>query len=162
MASQDSHLHSRVIVIGDRNSRFVEEMVRLAREYELAVTPCDDIYSAATELARQPDQFLTVLGTFRQLAREKGYFITLAQRHGVPCCCLLDRESDVERDKILAAVRMGVRLAGEMADIREFLRDRLEAEGDRGEDADEEDLFGEEFRATEDELNALLRQETDG
>jgi len=162
MASPDSHLHSRVIVVGDRNSRFVEEVVHLACEHELAVTPCDDIYSAATELARQPDRFLMVIGTIRQLTRGKGGLLSLAERNGVPCCCLLDRESDVERDKILAAVRMGVRLVGEMADIREFLRDRLEAEGYRGEDADEEDLFGEEFRATEDELKALLRRETDG
>ena len=49
-----------------------------------------------------------------------------------------------------------------MAEIRQFLEDRLAAEGHRGPEADEEDFCGEQFRATEDELKALLRQETDG
>ncbi|MBN1510164.1 MAG: hypothetical protein JW955_25175 [Sedimentisphaerales bacterium] len=161
MASQDAHLPSRVIVVGDRRSRFAEEMVHLAREYELAVTLCDDVYSAATELARQGDPFLAVVGTLRQLKIEKWSFLSLADRDGVPCCCLLDGESDMERAQVLAVVRMGVRLAGDMTDIREFLRDRLKADGDRGEDADD-DLSGVEFRATEEELRALLRHETDG
>jgi hypothetical protein len=92
---------------------------------------------------------------------EKCCFIALADRHGVPCCCLLDGGGGAEGAGILAAVRLGVRLAGEIADVREFLRDRLEAQGDRGEDADE-DLFREELRTTEDELKALLGRETDG
>jgi len=162
MAASESHLHPRVIVVGDRHNGFVKEMVCLAGEYELAVTPCDDVYSAVTELARHPDRSLLVIGQFRQLMRGKGDFLALAQRHGTHCCCLLDEESGMERDKILTAVRLGVRLAGEMADIREFLTGRLAAEGPRGPETNEEDLFREELRATEDELKALLRQETDG
>jgi hypothetical protein len=161
MAARDSHFHPRVIVVGDLHGDFVKEMVRLAGECDLAATRCDDVYSAAAELARHPDRFLMVTGTFRQLMRGKGDFFALARRNGVPCCCLLDRESDVERDKILAVVRMGVRLVGETAEIREFLEDRLDAEGCRSRNADEEDFFGERFRTTEDELKALLR-ETNG
>jgi len=162
MAVSDSRFHPHVIVVGDRHSGFVQETIRLAGEYDLGVTQCDDIYSAATELARRRDRFLMVAGTFRQLMRGKGDFFALAQRNRVPCCCLLDGESDVERDKVLAAVRLSVRLAGEMADIRQFIEDRLAPEGRRCPEADEEDFFSEQFRATEDELKALLRQETDG
>jgi hypothetical protein len=161
MTATDSRFPPRVIVVGDRHSAFVKEVVRLAGDCGLAVTPCDDIYSAAAELARHPNRFLGVTGIFRKLARCKGDFFALARRSGVPCCCLVDRESHVERDKILAAVRLGVRLAGETADIREFLEERLDAGEYRSPEA-QEDFFGEEFRATEDELNALLRQETDG
>jgi len=150
-----------VIVVGDGDSGFVREVIRLAGDYGLAVTPCDDIYSAAAELARHPDRLLTVAGIFKQLARFKGEFFALVRRKGVPCCCFVDRESHVERDKILAAVRMGVRLAGEMAEVRRFLEERLDADECRSPEAGE-DFFGEEFRATEDELSALLRQETDG
>jgi len=162
MAASDSQFHPRVIVVGDRHSDFAMEVGRLAAEYDLAMTPCDDIYSAATELAGHPDRFTMVTGMFRQLIRGKGDFFALTERDGVPCCCLLDKEGDVDRDKILMAVRLGVRLAGEMADIRQFLEDRLAAGGHRGPEADEEDFFREQFRATEDELEALLRQETDG
>ena len=137
-------------------------MVRLAGECELSVTRCDDIYSAATELARHRGRSLMVAGQFRQLMTENGEFCALARRNGVPCCGLLDGTTHVERDKVLAAVRLGVRLAGEMADIRRFLEDRMAAEGSRGEEADEDGFSGEQFRATDEELKALLRQETDG
>jgi len=149
-------------VVGERQSRFVAETVRLAGEYDLAVTQCDDIYSAATELAHPPDRFLLVVGQFRQLARGKYDFLSLAQRRGVHCCCLLDREAHVEQDKLLAVVRLGVRLAGEPADIRSFLDERLAAEGDRSVEADRDSSFDEEFRASEDEIRALLGQESDG
>jgi hypothetical protein len=161
MTATDSRFPPRVIVVGDRHSAFVEEVVCLAADCGLAVTPCDDVYSAAAELARHPDRFLRVTGLFGKLARYKGEFFALARRSGVPCCCLVDGESHVERDKILAAVRLGVRLAGEMADIRTFLEERLDAEECRSPEA-QEDFLGEESRATADELDALLRQETDG
>ena len=162
LMTRDARVYPRMIVVGSRHSRFVMEAVRLAGEYDLAVIQCDDIYSAATELARRPDGFLVVVGEFRQLARGKGDFFSLAQRNGVHCCCLLDRETDVERDKILTVVRLGVRLAGEMADIRNFLDERLGAAGHRGAGENGEDLFSEKFRATEDEIKALLGQESDG
>jgi len=136
----------------------VQEVVGLAGEYELATTRCDDIYSAAAELACHQDRFLGVAGTFRQLTRGKCDFFALARRHGVPCCCFLDRDSELERGKLLAAVRMGVRLAGELADVREFLEDRLATEGDGSADSREKDFCGGEFRATDDELKALLKE----
>jgi hypothetical protein len=162
MAPTDSQFHSHVIVVADRHNHFLKEVDHLAAEYGLAVTPCDDIYSAATELAGHPDRFLMVTGMFRRLTREKGDFFALARRHGVPCCCLLDAASTVERDRIAAAVRLGARLAGQMADIRRFLEDRLAIEGHRDTNPHEGDSLSEQFRATEDELKVLLRQETDG
>jgi hypothetical protein len=161
MTASDAQSHPRVIVVGERQDSLVREVVRLAGGCELATTQCEDIYSAATELARYPDGGLMVIGTFRQLTRGKGDFLALAQRNGAHCCCLLDRGAGVERVKLLAVVRLGVRLAGEMADVRNFFDERLAAE--RGRDAEaREDLFSGEFRATADELKALLGQETDG
>ena len=162
MAATNPQLQPHVIVVGARHSDFLKEMGHLAAEYGLAMTQCDDIYLAATELARHPGQFLVAAGMFRQSIRDKGDFFALAERHGVRCCCLLDGESDVERDKILAALRLGVRLAGDMADIRQFLGGRQTGEGHPGREADKQDFSSEPFRATEDELKALLRQETDG
>jgi hypothetical protein len=161
MAS-DAHFYPRILVVGERHGSLVGETVHLAGEYDLAATCCTDIYSAATELARHPGRFLMVIGAFRQLARGKGCFFALARRNGVHCCGLLGRAADVERERILAAARWGVRLAGEVADVRGFLDERLAAGGRRGPETDAEDLLGEEFRATGDELKALLGQETDG
>lgn len=158
MAASDSHVHTHVIVLGDRHDDSVEEMVRLAGEYDLEATRCDDIYSAAAELARHPDRFLMVTGLFRHLARAKGDFFALARRGGVPCCCLLGRESDVERDKVRAAVRMDVRLVADVADLRRVLEDRLDADAERCPTAEAKDFAGAEFRATADELKALLKE----
>jgi hypothetical protein len=135
-------------------------MARLAGEYDLAITPCDDIYSAATELAGNPGRYLMVAGPFHQLAKGKCDFVALAKRRGVRCCCLLDGNRDPQRERILAAVRKGVHLAGGMTEVREFLEDQLAAKGLGA--PDEDDLFSGEFRATEDKLKELLRQETDG
>lgn len=160
--ARDARFYPRLLVVGDPHGALAGEMVRLAGEYDLAATCCIDIYSAAAELARHGDRFLMVIGAFRQLARGKGGFFSLAQRNGVGCCCLLDREADVEREKILAAARLGVRLAGGTADVRRFVDERLTAGGYRGPKADAEDLRSEDYRATDDELRALLGQETDG
>lgn len=162
MAANDAQFHPRVIVVGDRHGGFVKEVGRLAAEFDLTITSCDDIYSAATELAGHPHRSLMIAGTFRQLTRGGGDFFALAERRGVPCCCLLDKADGLERDKILAAVRLGVRLVAGVSDIRQFLESRLPAGGQRGPEADDEDFRGEQFRATEDELKALLRQETNG
>ncbi len=162
MAPTNLQLQPHVIVVGDRHGDFVRDMGHLVAECGLAMTRCDDVYQAATELARHPGQFLVVAGAFRQLIRGKGDFLTLAQRNGAHCCGLLDKERDVECDKVLTAMRLGIRLVGDMDDIRQFLSGRLAAEGDPGPEADEQDFFSEPFRATEDELKALLRQETDG
>jgi len=160
MVVNNSPFH--VIVVGDRHGDFVRDMGDLAAEYGLGVTRCDDIYLAAAELARHPGQFLVAAGMFRRLIRGKGDFFALAQRNGVHCCCLLGEERHLERDIVLAAMRLGVRLAGDMADVRQFLSGRPAAERRPGPEVDTQDFFGEPFRATEDELKALLRQETDG
>jgi hypothetical protein len=158
MAAGDAHLRPRVIAVGSRRSGFMKEMARLAGEYDLAIAACDDVYCAALELARDTGRCLMVAGMFRELARRKGDFFALAERKGVRCCCLLDRDGDVEREKILAAVRAGVHLAGEAADVRQFLEDQLAAERHRFAGGEQEDLFSEPFRASEAEITALLRQ----
>lgn len=159
MAAGDAHLRPRVIAVGDRRSGFMKDMARLAGEYDLAIAACDDVYSAVLELARDSGRCLIVAGTVRELVRRKSDFFALAKRKGVPCCCLLDRDSDVERDKILAAVRAGAYLAGEAADVRQFFEDQLAAERHRVANGEQEDLFSEPFRASEAEIKALLRQD---
>lgn len=159
MAAGDAHFRPRVIAVGGRRSDFMREMARLADEYDLSITACEDVYCAAVELARDCGRCLMVAGMFREMARGKGDFFTLAGRKGVPCCCLLDPDGEVERDKILAAVRAGVHLVGDAADVRQFLEDQLAAERPRVAGGEQEDLFSEPFRASEAEIKALLRRD---
>jgi hypothetical protein len=156
MAAGDVHRHSRILVIGDRGSGFVQETARLAGQCGLAVTSCDDIYSAAAALAQSPGQFVAVAGLFRHLAIGKGEFMALASRRGVPCCCLLDAQRGADRRGLLAAVRRGVHIIGEPAEMREFLEDRLAA---AGRPPGDDDLAAEDYRATDAEVKALLGQD---
>ena len=156
MAAGGAHLYPRVILVGDQGSHFVQEAAHLAGEYELAVAQCDDVYSAVTELTRDGGPALVIAETFRKLARGNGGFFTVVERYAAHCCCLLDAERGIEHDQVLAAVRRGVRLAGGMTDVREFLKDALAAGTDSSQAADEDNLFSEESRASEAELQALL------
>lgn len=159
MAAAQAHPHPRILVIGDRDSRFVQEAARLARRHGLGVTSCEDVYSAAAELALSSGQFVAVAGLLRHLATGKGDFMALASRRGVPCCCLLDANRSADRRGLAAAVRRGVHVIGEPAEMREFLEDRLGAAGRSP--GDEDALSAEDYRATEAEIDALLGQETD-
>jgi hypothetical protein len=158
MAADDTP-SSRIVVVGDPSGSFAREAARVAGPYGLGVSFCADVYQAATELARRPAGFLAVTGDFRELARGKGEFLALLERRGVPCCCLLD--GTVEREAVLAAVRRGVRLAGSMADIREFLEDCLAAGSDRPPSVEPDSPAPDDYRATEAEIEALLRPDED-
>jgi hypothetical protein len=159
MAAGDADRRPHLLVVGGRDSRFVQEAARLADQCGLAVTPCDDIYSAAAELARTPERFLAVAGLFQLLATCQGDFFALAQRRGVACCCLLDAGRDVDRRRVPAAVRRGVHVIGDPAEVREFLEARLAAAGRPPREQD--DPSAEDCRPTDAEIKALLEQETD-
>jgi alkanesulfonate monooxygenase SsuD/methylene tetrahydromethanopterin reductase-like flavin-dependent oxidoreductase (luciferase family) len=159
MAAGDVQPPPRILVIGDRESSFVQATARLADRYGLAVTSCDDVYAGVAALAAAPGRFLAVAGLFRHLATGKGDFFTLASRRSVPCCCLFDARSAADRRKLPAAVRRGVHIVGDPAEIREFLEDRLADAGCNASGG--EDLSAEDGRATEAEIEALLGQETD-
>jgi len=161
MVEGDSARHLCMIVVGGARDDFVAQALRLAREYDVSVTRCDDVYSAVVDLAAPGRRDVLLVGPFREMARESGRFFALAARTGARCCCLLGREvSGAPRD-VLAAVRAGVLIVTQVEEIEPILADWLAHRichsgglGTRG-------LVGEEFRATEAELNALLGRGAD-
>jgi hypothetical protein len=160
MAASDVSSAPHVIVVGDRSGHFVREMVNLAGRCELGLRQCDDVYAAAAELARGGGRRLAVTGLFRELTRAKYAFLALLERRGIPCCCLLDGDAGAERERLVAAVRRGVRLAAGMDEVREFLETWLAAAAARPPETGE-DVFREDYRATEAEIEALLGHEKD-
>ena len=156
MVANDSHLHAGVIVVGDQRDPLVNEMVRLAQDYELEVIRCDDVYSAVTPLAKRADRCFMVVGALGELTREEGRFFALARESGARCCCLLDTDVTIEREKVLAAVRMGAYLVGQTEEMRELVEGWLAAEGCHPGGTRAGPFLNEDFRATEAELRALL------
>jgi hypothetical protein len=151
MVEGDSARHPYVVVVGDARDDLVTHVLRLAREYEIGATRCDDVYSAVVELAAQGSRRLWVIGRFREMARENSRFFTLAARNGARCCCLVDQDSPTGRSGVLAAVRTGVLLVARMEEIEPILEAWLASGG-----CHSGGLAEEEFRATEAELDALL------
>jgi hypothetical protein len=159
MAAGGSHLQPGVILVGDQRDRLVGAALQAAREYELEVIFCPDVYCAAAELARGSGRCLMVIGTSGELVREEGRLFALARAGGAHCCCLLDEAASGEREQVLAAVRGGAQLVGQEQELRDALDAWLAAGGCHRRRGDVD--FPDDYRATEAELSALLGQEND-
>ncbi len=159
MVEGDLGHHLVIIVVAAGQDVLTVDLSRLADEYEVDVIPCADVYAAAAELALSRDRRALVVGRLRELAKEKRRLFGIAARHGARCCALLDPETPLERSTALAAMRAGVSVVETTAEIRAVLAAWLA--GKEGRYSGPIVCFDEEYRATEDELNALLGQESD-
>lgn len=167
-AKGNSGLGSCVVVVGAPGSEFVRTTVRLAREWAIDAVPCDDVYSAVVGLAGQVGRRVLVLGGIRELTRENGAFFSIASAHAVQCCCLLDKSSSAKRRAMLAALRAGASVIGDVQEVGGVLREWLAMAGQGGSPRarnasqtkrlshDTPGTVYEDLRATEAELNALL------
>jgi hypothetical protein len=115
MAKDNSGLGSCVVAVGDPGSGLVQTTVRLAREWEIDAVPCDNVYSAVAAMAKAADRRVLVVGEMRELAKEDSAFFRVAAAHAVRCCCLLDKGSPAGREDLLAALRAGVAILGDVA-----------------------------------------------
>jgi hypothetical protein len=149
----------RLIAVGSARDGLVTETLRLAAEYEVSGARCDDIYAAVAELAGGRRGCVLVVGSLRELASEEGRFFQVAARNGARCGVFLERPGLTERREVLAAVRAGATVIDAVDEIRGVVEAWL-ADGGRLPDVPR--LAGDEFRATDAELDALLGQEADG
>jgi len=169
MAKDDSGLGACVVVVGDPGSELVRTTVRLAREREIDVAPCGDVYSAVAQTAKAAGRRLLVVGQIAELARENGVFFGIAAAPAVRCCCLLGKSGSAGREDLLAALRAGVTILGDVQDVQGVLKDWLttapspgaphsgrEASQAKRRAQDAADASYEDLRATEAELSALL------
>lgn len=161
MAGGRSGLGPRVIVVGDPCSEFVRTMVRLAREHEVEVVPCDDAYSAVAEIGRLADRRALVVGALRELTRENGRFFELAAMDAMRCCCFLDIRTAAGRDGVLSASRAGAVVISDPREAEDVLTEWLAGDGHRPGRLAPQDLLDDDLRATEAELSALLGHKTD-
>ncbi|MBN1360191.1 MAG: hypothetical protein JW993_06345 [Sedimentisphaerales bacterium] len=160
MVEGDSARHPCVLVVGDALDELVAQTLRVANEYEVDVTRCDDIYWAVAELAGRRHGSVLLVGRFGALAREHGRLFVVSVRNGARCCCLLDRDNPSGQDRLLAAGQAGVVFIGRVEEVESILVDWLA--GHRCRDGVGGCwLTDDEFRATEAELNALLGREVD-
>jgi hypothetical protein len=161
MTVNDAPRHQDMIVVGDVRRWCADGAASLAAEFGLAVVRCGDVYRAVTVLARRRAGSYVVIGPLRDLVRERGSFLALAERHGARCGCLLDERDLVHGDRIRAAVRAGAAVVAAAPQLRVLLEQWL-AQPRPGPDRRWADRrLKEEFQATEAELKALLGQEDD-
>jgi hypothetical protein len=150
-----------MVVVGDPCSAFVRTMIQLSREYRLETIRCDDVYSAVVATARASGRQILVVGTIRELAREKGRFFQIAEANGQRCCCLAGRGIAHDMGGVLAAVRAGARVFADVQEVGPVLKEWLSNSGHRPRRTDLGDLRDDDLRATEAELLALLGNQAD-
>lgn len=148
-----------VIVVRELREHVVAEVKRIAGEFEVDVTLCDDVYGAVAELARATRSGALVVGQLRELARENSRFFRVAARNGARCCAWLDDEDALARRMVLHVVRAGVTVIDTLEEIEGMIEIWLARTGGHlgGPGASDQ-----QWRASEAELNALLGQEADG
>jgi hypothetical protein len=147
--------HDRcVMMVGDPSGEWVQEMVRLAQEYQVEAVPCESVYAAVARTAATGRRAL-IIGKMRDLARGNGDLFVFAAAHDLRCCCLLEKDVLPGREGIRAALRAGVSLLFEVREARPILEDWL-AVGARRTAGSARGLPEEDLRATAAELRALL------
>jgi hypothetical protein len=169
MAKDNSGLGSCVVVVGDPGGELAQTTVRSACEGEIDAVPCDDVYAAVTQMAKAAGRRVLVVGPVTELATENGAFFRIAAAHAIRCCCLLDKTGSDGREDLVAALRAGVTILGDVQDVRGVLKEWLTTAPSHGaprvaRDAsqakrrahDAADASYEDLRATEAELSALL------
>jgi hypothetical protein len=147
------------MAVGSSRSRLVTEILRLAAEYEVEGARCDDIYSAVADLAAGPRCCALVVGPLRDLAKEDGSFFRVAARNGARCAVLLEQPGPDDRSAVLTAIRARATMIDAVDELRGVVEAWLVSPGCPPQVSR---LAGDEFRATEAELDALLGQEADG
>jgi hypothetical protein len=159
MVEGDPGRRSCVIVVRALRRQLVTEVTRLAAEYEVDVTLCDDVYAAVAELAGAASPCALVIGQLRELAKENGRLFRVAVRNGARCCVWLDAESPAQRGEVLGVIRAGASVVEGIEEIRGMIENWLARTGRHLGPTRATD---EEWLASEAELNALLGQEADG
>jgi hypothetical protein len=158
------------MVVGEPGSELVQTTVRLAREWELDARAYDNVYGATVGLARANGRRVLVLGRIQDLAGHNGAFFRIAVGHAARCCCLLDPSPPAGREDLLAALRTGVTMAGDVQEVGSILREWLTAASSLPNDSwlgardtshepratGHERRLADDWRATEAELSALL------
>ena len=162
MVEGDSSPDLGLIAIGDAKDVPNQDAVRLADEYELELTVCEDVYSAVAALAARTGKRFLIVGRLRRLASEDGLFFQVAARNGARCLCVLETDRAPDRGEVLAALGAGAQVVGRVEDVRAILEEWLSRN-----DCDDDLPVGrsraiEEFRTTDAELDALLGHELDG
>ncbi len=165
MVEGELKLDRCLIAVGNLGPTAGGDLARLADAYELEVAGCEDSCAAVAELTARPGRRTLVVGHLAELTRDNGAFFAIAARNGATCCCLRKPHGPSDHEDVVAAVHAGVYLVSGNGDLTAAVEDWLAQEGRRVDESLEDyPLFrnNEEFRATDDELNALLDPEMDG
>jgi hypothetical protein len=78
---------NRVVVIGDVGGQGVRRVSHVIESQGLAPRMCSTIYKAVVELGQA--QVELIVAAPQVLARENAALISLAEKTGVTCCCLI-------------------------------------------------------------------------
>jgi len=111
----------KAIVVGNDGDEFVRQSHKLLNDYEIELICCDNVYSAASQLAKNTYNNTVVIGRLEQLSREKGRFLRKIREKDIICFCLVDGSSAQKQRQTSAAKQMQAFIINEPAEIGEMM-----------------------------------------
>ncbi len=163
-AYSDARIH--IILLGSRRDELLQQAAALLARYCLPFELSDDIYDSVARIACcRDDCEVVVIARHELLAGEKGYLIRKARRKALTCCCIYSHafHNCFIREQLLSG--SGIFYVQTPEEIAEVIHKRLafvtadSISGDAGRRGD--DLITEGFRASQEEIDALLGASSD-
>jgi hypothetical protein len=108
-----------VIVVGSERQRLIREIIAYLDHAAIAFDVCEDIYSAAAEMAVCPAETnLLIVGCFSSLTAEKMRIFSLVSKGGkISFCCVIQKWFDHLQPMATAAARPGVFIINNIDEI---------------------------------------------
>lgn len=147
------------IVVGSSSDDFAAYATRVLGEYDIDYVRCDDVYSAAAQLAKCKHGNILVTGQLGRLIKEQGRLVEKISEKGMVCCCL-EQNCQAKSRQIEQVKKTGafvIKKAVQLEEVITKLLERDPAFSSEKKIISKATAFnGNEFACTKAEINALL------
>ena len=139
-----------VVIIGSSADSFIQSISKITSKYEIEHVFCNDIYSAAAQIAKNQFKNLLVIARFENLKKENEWFLKISCQKNITCCCIKNGTFS-RRSK-----NMNLRFIGQLEEIEDIFSE-LTADRINCPKPVSNKFLKEQFMATHEEIDALLQ-----
>ena len=146
------------LVIADIDDNFHRHCSQTLTEFEIPFTASPDIYHALVEIVKANyNSNIIVLGRLEQLSEEDGRFLEKLKEKRCPCCCLADKSSAANQEKMLDATQTGALIINDPDQIKPFVTELLNNHATAvSKESKTSEFFKKQFAISREEIDAIL------